>query len=525
MQSVTEGRLTPGHYRSRVHFLPQASMPNLCRAFVACAFRWVLCVVAFATSAADKPAAVNDLHADKARFISKMETDVQKLRAEIEALRANEDARIRAMVEAAAIYSARQLRALERLLRTIRNTAPEKLPDLLVGEFLTCTEKPCDVEVRDLVVTFGDSAVQELLVRLPLSTQRQKEASLDLLLHTRPRRCPIATLDQMLLDPAPRVGMAALNTLRLNCEPAAYIARLEQMLARESDPERLVAFLDQASRSPEHKAYANNQLILMAQSRRIAPDLALRQLCPDRTGAIDFDAGRLDAPFWVEVFGDKNQLYKGCVIERFLLRLTSAHQLEQMRDVFRSAAAYRYHFGATASGGMARRRSTPEVSHWREVRGADDKFLERVRTELSPSAMRAWLAAPDTSLGERLLLSRWLGIAASALPKKWLLRVTVSTEASSGGETVATGEQVVSLGQPFALAISPTTTALSAIPHRGTATLDLESLQFEVKNFHVELWPGGGAQYDAIFPIGGRHSQSLLVKQKAFVWTIELIPG
>ena len=203
-----------------------------------------------------------------------------------------------------------------------------------------------------------------------------------------------------------RVRSAALAVSRRNCPPADFQRSLESLLARETDPELLLFLLEQVSGEAGRNAWRYDELIRLTQSGRIPADKAFGLLCSATVSGEKPDAAVLDVPFWWNVF-ETHESRRACLVQNLFLRLDQERQLSQLRRLFTEAAGHRYGFGSTQ--GLYGPASPRPSSYWDSIPAAADQMLALFKAHLGPRAMRAWDEAPETPLGARLLLGRWLG--------------------------------------------------------------------------------------------------------------------
>ena len=397
-----------------------------------------------------------------------------------------------------------------------------RVPARLKSLFLSCGPNGCrdgltPQDVEDFVVAVGEPAIQALLDGFGGLDAAKKENVLHLLLRVDPRPCPKAVLQGALSDPVFRVRSAALGVSRHNCPPGDYQKSLETLVARETDPEFLLSLLEQASGEGGRNAWRRNELIRLVQGGRIPVDRAFGQLCSATLSAERPDAAALNVPFWLSVF-ETHESRRGCLVQNLFLGVEQDRQLEQLRRLLTEAAHHRYGFGSVQ--GLYGPVSPRPFPYWDSVPGAADQMLALFEARLGPRAMRAWERAPETPLGVKLLLSRWLGSdPAGRLPGELRLRI----EVRSPSAVVSAGERNVPLGMPFQFALPPLTPGFQDVDYRGTVYFDAARLSFGIRDFVVGLEPSG-AGFAPMVPVDGRFETRLRSQGKEHLWKISLSP-
>lgn len=418
--------------------------------------------------------------------------------------------------------SIRHQRAWRSLLGIAEQEEAGRIPGHLRSLFLSCGPNGCRdglvlQEVEDFVVAFGAPALQALLDDFGALDAAKKESVLHLLLRVDPPNCPRSILAGALSDPVFRVRAAALGVCRRNCAPGDYQKSLQALLTRETDPAFLLYLLEQVSGDGGQNAWRFNELIRLVQSGRIPAAEAFGQLCSATLTGEKPDAAVLDVPFWWNVF-ETHESRRACLVQNLFLRLDQEQQLSQLRRLFIEAAGHRYGFGSTQ--GLYGPASPRHSSYWDSIPAAADQMLALFRARLGQRAMRAWEKAPETSLGERLLLSQWLGNDPAVLiPGRSRLRIEVR---SSTG-VVSSGERVVLLGQAFRFSLPPLAPGFQEVDYRGTVFFDSVGLSFGIRDFVVGLRPSG-AGFAPVIPVGGRFETRLRSEGKEHLWRISLEP-
>ncbi len=395
-----------------------------------------------------------------------------------------------------------------------------RIPARLKSLFLSCGPHGCrdgltPQDVEDFVVAAGAPALQALLDGFGGLDAAKKENVLHLLLRADPRPCPKGVLQGALSDPVFRVRSAALGVSRHNCPPGDFQQSLETLLARETDPELLLSLLEQASGEGGRNAWRRNELIRLVQGGRIPVDRAFGQLCSVTVPGEEPDAAALDVPFWLNVF-ETHESRRGCLVQNLFLGVEQDRQLEQLRRLLTEAASHRYGFGSVL--GLYGPGSPRPFPYWDSIPGAADQMLASFEAGLDPQVLRAWERAPETPLGVKLLLSRWLGNdAAGRLPGTLRLRI----EVRSPSAVVSAGERDVQLGKPFQFALPSLTPGFQDVDYRGTVFFDPVRLSFGIRDFIVGLEPSG-AGFAPMVPVDGRFETRLRSQGKEHLWKISL---
>ena len=491
-----------------------------------------LAVIVRAQANSDSP----EERAGKARLVERVEAGIREDQKRIDELTAPrrpgekdpaesrrpwaiEPAELRRNVLSASV---RHQGALRSFLGAVGQEEAGRLPARLTTLFLSCGPGGCRdgltlEEVEDFVAVFGEPALQSLLGAFDALEASKKERVLYLLLRVEPRLCPQAVLQGALSDPVFRVRSAALGVSRRNCSPGDFRKSLEMLLARETDPDFLLSLLEQVPGENGRNAWRYDALIRMVQSGRVPAGKAFAQLCSATFSGEKPDAATLDVPFWRTIF-ETHESRRACLVENLFLGLDQERQLAQLRGLFIEAAGHRHGFGSVR-GLYGPARPVP-ASYWDSIPGADDRLLALLRARLGPRTIRGWEKAPDTPLGARLLLNRWLGEdPARILPGKLTLRIEVRSPAG----VVSSGSREVSLDRPFRFVLPPRAPGFQDVEYAGTVFFDPESLSFGIRNFIVGLSPSG-AGFAPTIPVGGRFETGLLTQGKKYVWELRLSP-
>lgn len=411
---------------------------------------------------------------------------------------------------------------LRALLGSVEQEDAALVPARLKSLLLSCGPHGCRdglllQEVEEFVVAFGAPALQALLDGFDTLDAAKKESVLHLLLRVEPRPCPKAVLERALSDPVFRVRFAALEASRQSCAPGEFRKSLETLLARETDPDFLLTLLDQASREKGRSGWSFNELIRLVQSGRIPAEKAFGPLCSATVSGEKPSGAALNVPFWWNLFAT-HASRRACLVQNLFLGLDEERSLTQLRGLFLEAAGNRYLFGSVQ--GLYGPPAGRPASYWDSVPGADERMLSLFRSHLGPRSMRAWKEAPDTPLGGRLLLGRWLGDDPSALlPRTLRLRI----EVRSAANVVSSAEQVVELDRPFQFILPALVPGFQEVDYRGTLWFDSVRLCFGIRDFVVGLRPAG-AGFSPVIPVDGLFRASLISQGKSFDWEIRLSP-
>lgn len=480
-------------------------------------------------------ASMDEVNAGKARLLNKLETDLAESRKQADELRAylrkygskpppaDDRQALRFSIDPQLVLNTALQRQQDQqaFLEMIRQTDARQIPQLLQTVFLSCEQGRCMHRLdysaaEEAIAAFGAPALQPLLDGFKTLDAPRKESSLNLLLRITPAQCPTAVLDQALGDQVFRVRAASLNVYKRNCAAKAFDHSLNRLLERETEATHLIYLLDQVPEDGRQESQVFQRLIQLVQDRRIAVDQAFGKLCSRSMTNAPLNSARLDIPFWWKVF-EANPARQGCLIENLFLKVDQEKSLRQLRPLFQSAAAHRYRFNAV-QGLSGPATMTPGC--WDAIPGVDERMLAVFNRRLSPAAMRAWLA--DATMGEKLLLTQWLGQdMQGALPGRLQLHLEVRSPA---GEIVSSTIQPVKLGQPFQFTLAPRVTGFQEIRYDGTVTFDDTRLQYRIKPLIVGLKPAG-AGFEAIIPVTGRFETDLLLRQEKFRWKIRLTPA
>ena len=409
-------------------------------------------------------------------------------------------------------------------LELVKQEDAARLPALLKTIFLSCDQGACQHQLdysttEDLIAAYGNLALQPLLDGFKSLDAPRRESVLNLLLRIEPLQCPVSNLDRALLDPVFRVRAASLNVYKKNCSSEVFNQRLAQLLAKETEPDFLLYLLDQLPDEGVQNTQVYNRLIRLTQEKRIPADKALTKLCAASMRVAKLDAPALRLPFWLGVF-DTQKSRQACLIENLFLKFDQEQHLLQLHELFRSAAEHRYHFSATQ--GLYGLKPSGQGSYWDAIPGADEAMLGLFQTHVSPASLGVWSKLPDATLGEKLLLTRWIGGDVRAmLPAMMQLQLEVR---SPSGSVVSTGNQRVSLGQPFQFTLPPLVPDFQEVRYQGAVVFDPDQLAFRIKPLIVGLKPAG-AGFEAVVPANGAFETDLLLQQQKYRWRIRLTPA
>ncbi len=426
-------------------------------------------------------------------------------------------------VETVIAGAERQLASTRHFLQLIQQRPASALPTFLSGLFLscqngTCTEDVTSDTVDDSIADFGIPALRLVLAELPKLDTWRKETALLLTLKVEPLTCPTPVLQTALDDTVFRVRAAALRVFRKNCTEAAFVQALNQLLASEQNHNFLMALLDEVPSESTQAAPFRNRLFQLAQQKRIPVELAFSRVCDASKSAIVLETEAILVPFWLKTFATY-PLQRSCILEHIFLKLRNDKQLSQLRPLFHSAAEGQYGFSATQ--GLYGQTASADAANWGGVPSLAEALLQVMQKYLRRETLKTWLAAPETSLGEQLLLQRWLGIAKPELPTQWQINLEVTAPDKT---RVAAGAQAVKLGIPFAFTVPPLSSAFQTIAYSGTLIFDAEKLRLKVPDLIVGLQPAG-AGFAATIPLTGRFSTTLTIAGQPYVWTLWAVPN
>lgn len=502
--------------------------------------RRYLCLVLFGLSLAtpvmaqESPAATSELERSKARLLAALTRSVTEQENEKAAFQAqleqqggmptdqHGNPRFTIPIEAVTAAAERRLASTKNLLAQLQPRPAPAIPAFLSNLFLSCHEGLCtdgitnDV-VDDSIAAFGLPALQPVLAQWPQLNEWRKETALYLLLRVEPRDCPIPTLQTARGDTVFRVRAAALRVTRKNCPESDFVAALNQLLADEQNPEFLLALLDEVPTESAQAAPFRNRLLTLAEQKRLPLDKAFAAICDASKGNLPLASGARDIAFWHKAYADFPHR-QTCLLEQIFLKLTDDGQLKQLRPLFHDAAEESYGLSAT-QGLYGRTAPTDAARRWNAAPALADAWLQHLRQHLSRATLKTWLATPETTLGEKLLLQSWLGLP-PVLPPEWRLSVTVTAAAN---RLVATGSQRIRTGQPFAFTIPPSAAGFQTIAYSGTLAFDAAKLQLAIPDFLVGLQPSG-AGFAVNLPLTGRFSTPLSVNGQTYSWTLQATP-
>ncbi len=478
--------------------------------------------------------------AGKARLVAKLSADMRARQAQIDGLlvikkehgvlpsilraikgkKLEEDKIFISAVPKLLDEAVRSRKTLKAFLEEIKKEEAGRVPALLKSVFLSCGQNGCSngldySGVADCITVFGGLALQPLLDGMSGLNAVQKEDVLNLMPSVEPQ-CPKAVLDGALADPVFRVRSAALNVFKKNCAPSDFHQRLNGLLAGETNPEFLLSLLEQAPDESGQGPRVYDRLIRLVQDKRIPVDMAFGKLCTVMAGET-LDASALDMQFWLNAF-ESHKARQGCLAEHIFLKAAQEDQLVKIRRLFVEAAEHRYRF---SSEQMLFDQTSGASSFWDSIPGADEKMLALFKKRLSIRALRVWRSAPDTPLGERLLLTQWLGGDMSAqLPRKLRLKI----EVSSPSGVVSAAEQDVALDRPFLFTLRPLVPDFPEISYKGTAYFDAGKLSYGISWFTVGLKPSPAA-CNPMIPLTGALAMDLFVQEKKYRWKLSLVPA
>lgn len=416
----------------------------------------------------------------------------------------------------------RRRASTQQLLQQLQPLPAPAIPAFLSNLFLSCHEGQCtdgitNDTVDESIAVFGLSALQPVLAQLPQLNAWRKEAALYLLLRVEPRHCPVTALQTARGDTVFRVRAAALRVTRKNCTEAEFVAALSQLLAEEQNPEFLLALLDEVPTDSTQAAPFRNRLLDLAEKERIPLDKAFAAICDASKSNLPLAAAKRDIAFWHKAYAEF-PLRQSCLIEQIFLKLTDDAQLKHLRPLFHAAAEESY--GLSATQGLYGRTAPAEAArHWNATSALADAWLRHLHQHLSKATLKIWLVAAETTLGERLLLQNWLGMA-PVLPPQWRLSLTVTAADNS---LAATSTQIIRIGHPFSFSVAPHADGFQTIAYSGTLVFDAEKLQLAIPDFLVGLQPSG-AGFVVSLPLTGRFSTPLSVNGQAYTWTLWLTP-
>lgn len=472
--------------------------------------------------------------AGKARLVQKIEADIGKIREAEQELRdyLAKGGRLPLVETQIAIQSdpnlvlrghAEHRQALGGFLEIVRQERAERVPALLYEVLQSCERGYCRdrqtmPELLEFFVAFGSTALHPALDGLAALDTAKKESVLNLLLRAEPALCPEPVLDLALDDPVFRVRAAAISVYHTNCEADSFYENLARLLGRETDPDSLLFLLDLIPDDSPRNVRVFDQLVKLVQGGRLPVKQVFGKLCAWPMQHAALDAAAVDTGFWLEAF-EHHEGRRACLVQNVFLRLHEGTQLAQLHRLFREAAEYRYGFGATQ--GLYGLVSPPRPAYWQSIPHRDEQMLALFSTRLRPGDLQAWMTRPDASLGERLLLARWLGRdVAALLPGTLRLDIEVYSAANTA---VSASRHDIVLNRPFQFVDAPLAQGFQPVDYRGVVRFDADRLGFTVESLTLGLEPAG-ASFDARIPVSGSFEGELLVRQGKFRWKIRLAP-
>jgi hypothetical protein len=425
-------------------------------------------------------------------------------------------------IETVTAAAERRLASTQHLLQQLQPLPAPAIPAFLSNLFLSCHEGQCtdgitNDAVDDSIAAFGLSALQPVLAQLPKLNAGRKETALYLLLRVEPRHCPAPTLQAARGDTVFRVRAAALRITRKNCTETEFVAALNQLLADEQNPEFLLALLDEVPTDSAQAAPFRNRLLDLAEKKRIPLDKAFAAICDASKSNLPLETVKRDIAFWHKAYSEF-PLRQTCLIEQIFLKQTDDTQREQLRPLFHDAAEQSYGFSAT-QGLYGRTAPADAAQRWNATPALADAWLQHLRQHLSRATLKTWLATPETTLGEKLLLQSWLGMTPVS-PPQWRLSLTVTAADNS---LVATSTQIIRTGQPFSFTVAPRAEGFQTIAYSGTLAFNAEKLHLTIPDFLVGLQPSG-AGFAVNLPLTGRFSTPLSVSGQSYNWTLQATP-
>ena len=420
------------------------------------------------------------------------------------------------------------LQAQRNFLVLIKKEQAQNIPPLLKSVLLSCKQGVCQQqlnysEVEDLIAAFGYLAFKPVLDEFKTLDANIKESILNLLLRVEPLQCPVAVLELALNDSVFRVRVAALGVFKKNCDYNTFQQHWAQLFKRETNPEYLLYLLDQIPDDDSRNTKVYNLVIDLIQNKRIPEEnmqIAFGKLCAAPMQNATLDYAKLDIPFWLNLF-ETHQSRQACLVENLFLKLDQEKHLSGLQPLFRQAAEHHYHFSAVR--GLYNFEPTKQFSYWDSIPGADVKMLALFKTHLSQKTLQTWAKDAHASLGEKLLISQWLGgDPAKLLPATLQLQLEVR---SASNVVASQAVQNVQLNQPFQFVAPALKSDFQEISYSGTVRFDATKLSYRIENFVIHLKPSG-AGFNPEIPVTGSFKTNLLVQpQKNYEWRIKLTPA
>lgn len=413
-------------------------------------------------------------------------------------------------------------RAQQRLLEQVRAAPATTLPERLATLRLSCRQGRCDdalpmAFVEDALVAYGALALPSLQARWAGLDAADQEAVVYLSGRFTPAICPLAWLDQALAQQEYRVRAAALRVIQNNCAPAAFWARLDQQLNRETDPALQLSLLDFVPSDAQQSAAYRLHLLKLVQTERIALSAAFGKLCALPAPRLTLEPNAIDAEFWLRAFA-QNPERQMCLVEALVLQLRDSATLEAMLPIFSAAAAHQYGFndvtGLSRSAGMA------EAAPWNSAPGNSASVLEVFRTGLSAAAIKRWRQDRALTLGDQMVLFGWQGgDPAQLLGSLATLEIVVTAAA---GNTVSTLQSPITLGSRFDVAAPMRLPELAQVRYQGSVRFNSATLRFVLTELRIGLRPAA-VSFAAEVPLSGAFATTLIVAGQPYHWRLRVL--
>lgn len=417
--------------------------------------------------------------------------------------------------------SSNQIKALEEFYSQIKSKSPEKVAPFLVDVFRSCNEQGiCQHEMisfklQAILTAAGQTVLDPIFSMWNELRESQREIVLKISIHTKPLVCRDGILEKARIDLSSRVRSLALNLSKLTCNSEIFKKHLTFVLNSEKNESVLLY----AFEFIQNEGILLEQILQAVQQRRIKIESAQPQICSNlaRSGKIENDK-IIDLDFWLLLFSKKNPIQQSCIAETVFLKIKTRSQLLKLHQVFKEAVESKHMFHSTVVlNDRLRRNQIGE--YWSEIPGRDQDMLDQFEKYLSPEDLRKWRNKKETTLGEKLFLSRWLKEdPISLLPQNLNFRIQVVSE---DNELLSDHNFFVLKDQPFQLSGARVENKVRAIDYQGLIKFDPEKIVYKIEPFLTGLKPAAAA-FEVTIPINGFYEAALLESGKKYIWRLSL---
>lgn len=416
---------------------------------------------------------------------------------------------------------AEQRKGLKQFLQKVSAAQPAALPSTLAEMRLSCTQGRCESGLdlhsfEDALIAYGPLVLPSLQASWPKLDEYGQESLIYLSGRFTPSECRSSWLDEILNTASVhRVRFAALRVVKNTCLIGELWPRLDAALAKEQNPELLLALLDLVEDTLPQSATYRRRLIEMTEQGRIPLDMAFPKICTEPAPKLELVQRPINSAFWLAAY-QKNPNRQMCLVNALFVQIANPQTLSELTPVLSDAASHLY--GFTATDTMSGRVTHPYLTQWNSRPGLDMAMLSTFRANIPPSTLITWLNQPGMDLGNRLLLTNWLtqdprGLLADPLS----FTITVSTPE---GQLVSQHTAPVSLDTYFDFTI-PSTGDFPAIQYQGTLQFNGSDLHYVINNFLVGLQPAA-AGFSATIPLLGKYTIDLIAQGKPYRWSLSV---